>query len=87
MSSNPVMNEQFVPYHIYERDMERINRTLDKLIEYVQLTQIAQAHDQGHSEAIEERQDSSHRTKLVVLAAFLALVASLILDAVQVLVG
>lgn len=75
--------ETFVPYHIYERDMERINDTLDKLIEYVQLTKVETAKRAGVEEEREEQKIKRGRIILLGVSAFFAVIGSLVLNLIN----
>ena len=78
--SSSITDDRFVTNHIYERDMERINATLDKLIEYVQLSKQADAHAAGKEESEEKAATSRGQVRLIIIGASLTLVGSFIMN-------
>lgn len=69
--------------HQYEKDMSRINETLDKLIDYMQLSMQREAHEDGAAEQQQATAKKELQVKIAVLGSVLMLVGSFILNILQ----
>ena len=69
--------------HQYEKDMGRINETLDKLIDYMQLSMQREAREDGAAEQSAAVAKKALQIKIAVLGSVLMLVSNLILNVLQ----
>ena len=69
--------------HQYEKDMGRINETLDKLIDYMQLSMQREAREDGAAETQAALAKKALQIKITVLGSILMLVGSFILNILQ----
>ena len=70
--------------HQYEKDMGRINETLDKLIDYMQLSMQREAREDGAAEQTAALAKKALQIKITVLGSVLMLVGSFILNIIQI---
>lgn len=72
--------------HQYEKDMARINDTIDKLIEYMQLSKQRDSREDGVAEQQAALNKKALQVKITVLGSVLMLVGSFILNIIQIVV-
>ena len=70
--------------HQYEKDMARINNTIDKLIEYMQLSKQRDSLEDGLAEQQAALAKKALQVKVTVLGSVLMLVGSFILNIIQI---